>query len=75
MGIKVTEETNRLTIAGSEPQASVIDTQGDHRIAMAFSVLGSVAGGTIIDDAECVSKTFPEFWNILKRIGVGLDGK
>jgi len=77
MGIKVGEERNRLTIAGTEPRGSVIDTKGDHRIAMAFSILGSAAGETIIDDAECVSKTFPEFWDILRSIGgkVKIDGK
>jgi len=77
MGMKVGEERNRLTIAGSEPRGSVIDTKGDHRIAMAFSLLGSVAGETIIDDADCVSKTYPEFWYILRSIGgkVKIDGK
>jgi len=77
MGIKVGEEENRLTIAGAEPRGSVIDTRGDHRIAMAFGILGSVAGATIIDDAECVSKTYPEFWDILESIGgkVKIDGK
>ncbi len=77
MGIKVIEETNKLTVAGSEPKGAVIDTRGDHRIAMAFSLLGSVTGGTIIDGAECVSKTYPEFWDILKSLGgeVKIDGK
>ncbi len=44
---------------------------------MAFSILGSVAGETTIDDAECVSKTYPEFWDILRSIGgkVKIDGK
>jgi len=70
MDIKVTEERDRLTIAGSEPRASLIDAKGDHRIAMAFGILGSVASGTIIDGAECVSKTFPEFWNVLRSLGV-----
>ena len=44
---------------------------------MAFSILGSVAGGTVIDDAECVSKTYPKFWDELKSIGgeVKIDGK
>ncbi len=69
MGIKVREERNKLTVTGLMPKGSVIDTKGDHRIAMAFSILGSVAGETIIDGAECVSKTFPEFWDILKSIG------
>jgi len=69
MGIKVREERDKLTVTGSMPKGSVIDTRGDHRIAMAFSILGSVVGETIIDGAECVSKTFPEFWDILKSIG------
>jgi len=77
MGIKVTEESHKLTITGSQPKGSVIDSKNDHRIAMAFSILGSVAGETIINDAECVSKTYPEFWDALKSIGgeVEIDGK
>jgi 3-phosphoshikimate 1-carboxyvinyltransferase len=69
MGIKVTEERNRLLVTGSEPKGSVIDSQNDHRVAMAFSILGLSCGGTTINDAECVSKTFPQFWDILKSIG------
>jgi len=77
MGIKVVEERNKLTITGSPAKGSVIDSRGDHRIAMAFSLLGLSCGGTIIDDAECVSKTYPEFWDTLKSIGgeVKIDGK
>jgi len=76
-GIQVTEERDRLTITGAEPKGSVIDSKDDHRIAMAFSVLGSIAGETIIDGAECVSKTYPDFWSILKSIGgeVKIDGE
>ena len=73
MGIKVGEEANKLTVTGSIPEGSVVDSKGDHRIAMAFSVLGSVVGETVIDGAECVSKTFPQFWNELKSIGGKVD--
>jgi len=69
MGVKVQEERNRLIITGSRPKGSVIDSKGDHRIAMAFSILGSVAGETIINEAECVSKTYPQFWDVLRSIG------
>ncbi len=69
MGIKVEEEQDKLTITGSQPKGAVIDPHGDHRMAMSFSVLGSLAGNTVINDAECVSKTFPQFWNELKSIG------
>ena len=63
------EEKNKLTITGSIPKGSVIDPRDDHRIAMAFGILGSVVGGTVIDNAECVSKTYPQFWEMLKSIG------
>ncbi len=69
MGIKVTETKNKLTITGSAPKGALINSRGDHRIAMAFSLLGSVAGDTIIDGAECVAKTFPDFWDKLKSLG------
>jgi 3-phosphoshikimate 1-carboxyvinyltransferase len=77
MGIKVIEKIDSLTIVGSKPEGSVIDSQDDHRIAMAFSILGLRAGGTTIDGAECVQKTYPEFWDILKRLGgkIKLDVK
>ena len=76
-GIKVGEERDELTITGSMPRGSIIDSKGDHRIAMAFSILGLVAGETIINGAESVAKTFPEFWDILKSIGgeVKINGK
>jgi len=69
MGIETEEERNRLTITGATPEGAVIDSRGDHRIAMAFSLLGTLAGNTIIKGAECVIKTYPEFWDTLKSIG------
>jgi 3-phosphoshikimate 1-carboxyvinyltransferase len=77
MGVKVIEEPNQLTITGSELNGALIDSHNDHRIAMAFSLLGSVVGNTVIDQAECVTKTYPEFWEILEKLGgkVRIDGK
>lgn len=77
MGISVSEEKDTMFITGAVPQGAVIDSMGDHRIAMAFSILGVMAGNTVIEGAECVSKTYPEFWNVLKSLGgeVVLDGK
>jgi 5-enolpyruvylshikimate-3-phosphate synthase len=39
---------------------------------MAFGVLGAALGGITIDGAECVAKTFPDFWETLKSVGVEL---
>ncbi len=76
MGVEVVEEEDRMTITGSNLKGAVIDSHDDHRIAMAFSVLGTLAGNTTINNAECVKKTFPEFWAILRNIGgrVKIDG-
>jgi len=77
MGIKVKEEKDSITIKGGQPKAAIIDSRNDHRIAMAFSVLGTVTGNTIIQQAECVNKTYPEFWDVLVNLGgkVKLDGQ
>jgi 3-phosphoshikimate 1-carboxyvinyltransferase len=69
MGVTVREERDRFTVTGTMPQGAVIDTKNDHRIAMAFGVLGTMIGGTVINDAECVAKTYPKFWDVLRSIG------
>ncbi len=76
MEVKVAEEKDRVSITGSNLKGTAIDSHNDHRIAMAFSILGTLAGNTTINNAECVKKTFPEFWDILRNIGgrLKIDG-
>ncbi len=73
MGVKVEENEDSLVITGSPLKGAVIDSRKDHRIAMAFAVLGTAVGGTTIENAECVSKTFPQFWDILRDMGGKID--
>ena len=47
----------------------VVDAQGDHRIAMAFSILGLAVPGVAIAGADTVAKTFPSFYRMLDEIG------
>jgi 3-phosphoshikimate 1-carboxyvinyltransferase len=69
-GVAVTEAGNRLTITGMMTgRPATIDSRNDHRIAMAFGVLGSAWGGITVTGAECVAKTYPGFWDALKSIG------
>jgi len=77
MGIRVKADANRLRITGGKPKGATIDSKGDHRIAMAFSLLGTIAGNTVIVGAESVTKTYPEFWDVFKNLGgkVETDGK
>jgi len=60
------------TIEDKAREPVIIDSYGDHRIAMAFAVLGAALGGVTIDGAECVAKTFPGFWEALKKVGGNL---
>ena len=74
MNVDVREEGNSFIIKNSNPMGAVIDPKNDHRIAMAFAVLSLVAEGeTTIHDSECVSKSFPNFWGIIKHLGVSLE--
>ncbi len=47
------------------PGRVVVDTYGDHRMAMAFALAGLRLSGVIIDNPACVTKTFPEFFRVL----------
>lgn len=70
MGIEVKEEEDSITIKGGKPRSgAIIDSFGDHRIAMAFGTLAVLTEGTKIKNAECVSKTYPDFWRDLKHLG------
>jgi 3-phosphoshikimate 1-carboxyvinyltransferase len=49
--------------------AGRVNTGGDHRIAMAFGVLGEIPGNAIdIDDPECVVVSYPDFWSDLRSL-------
>jgi 3-phosphoshikimate 1-carboxyvinyltransferase len=65
----VEERNDGLTVHGGRPlQGAAIRSLGDHRIAMAFAVAALAARGpTEIEDAECASVSFPEFYDLLAR--------
>jgi 3-phosphoshikimate 1-carboxyvinyltransferase len=45
-----------------------VESEGDHRIAMAFAIAGLIAEGTTeIADADCASVSFPEFYDTLAQ--------
>jgi len=45
-----------------------IRTHNDHRIALSFSILGLKVPGIVIDDCECVKKSFPDFYLFLSTL-------
>ena len=56
----------RVAISQAPP---VIDTHGDHRIAMAFALCAVRYPGLVIKDAQVVSKSYPAYWRHLQRAG------
>lgn len=67
-GICCAEEQSAITIFPGQPKAAVIETYEDHRVAMAFSLLGLRAEGIVIDNPGCCKKTFEEYFDILERL-------
>ena len=53
------------------PEDVEIDTYNDHRMALAFSPL-SVLVNLVINDFNVISKSFPEYWTILKKLNFNL---
>jgi 3-phosphoshikimate 1-carboxyvinyltransferase len=70
VGADAEELADGFVVRGSDrPLAGFVRTHGDHRIAMAFGVLGAVGGNAIeIDDRECVNVSYPGFWSDLARV-------
>jgi 3-phosphoshikimate 1-carboxyvinyltransferase len=69
MNASVEEFADGFRIEKSVLKAARIDSFGDHRIAMAFSVAALFARGeTEIDGAECAGVSFPEFFDTLKKV-------
>jgi 3-phosphoshikimate 1-carboxyvinyltransferase len=71
MGADVTEKPEGLIIKGTNTlRGVVINPHGDHRIAMACTIAGLRARGkTEIREAECVNKSYPNFYRDLQRLG------
>ena len=69
-GVAVSVGSHRLAVTGMMTgRPATIDSRNDHRIAMAFGMLGSARGGITVTGAECVAKTYPGFWEALESIG------
>ena len=79
LGCNVVIEDNMLSIPSGEPftskmlkKVAVLDSHGDHRIAMAFGVLKVICPELTIENPDVVSKSFPDFWKMLDRL-IGLE--
>lgn len=66
LGVKVDEHEDGMTIYSCKKfTPAIIQTYNDHRMAMAFSLLGLRVHGVTIENPSCVSKTFPNYFEVL----------
>ena len=69
LGVRVEEHADGMTIHPVEKmRPAVIQTYNDHRMAMAFSLIGLRFDGVTIENPACVSKTFPGYFDILETL-------
>lgn len=70
LGYQAEAGANSLEVAGSDrPPRGAVRTAGDHRLAMAFAVLGTVSGAEVrLDDDRSVDVSYPGFFAHLARI-------
>ncbi|MCS3924650.1 3-phosphoshikimate 1-carboxyvinyltransferase [Methanosalsum natronophilum] len=69
MGINVVEKKDELIIMGGKLKSASLDGWHDHRIVMALTIAGLVAGNTTITKAESVSISYPNFFDDLRDLG------
>ena len=67
-GIECREEGDDIIIRHGTPHGALIDTYEDHRVAMAFSLLGLKVKGIMIENPECCSKTFEDYCDVLEEL-------
>ena len=68
LGANVVEHPDGLEITPQSLHAGRCDTHHDHRLAMAFGVAGLKQPGVIIDQPQVVSKSWPDFWQMIEAL-------
>ncbi|HXB96737.1 MAG TPA: 3-phosphoshikimate 1-carboxyvinyltransferase, partial [bacterium] len=71
LGIRAESGPDWVKVHPGRPHGGTIRTFGDHRVAMAFGLLGLRVPGVVIDDPDCVSKTFADYWTVMETLKAG----
>ena len=73
LGVCLKEEKDSLTITGGTLKGAEVHGWDDHRIVMALSIAGMVAGNTTIDTTESVSISYPDFFKDTRNLGAKIE--
>lgn len=70
LGASTTITSDTLTVIPGRYRGCTVDAAGDHRIAMSAAIAASIADGPVtILGAQCVSKSYPGFWQEYQKLG------
>ena len=73
-GVEASIDGDTLRVTGGNVAGGEVTTHGDHRIAMAFLVLGLGAQGPVsVDRAEMIATSFPGFVAAMRGIGARIE--
>ena len=74
LGVAMDVQDNEIVVREGTLRAprEALSSHNDHRVAMALSVLCTLTGG-VIDGAQAVKKSLPDYWDRLKKLGVEVE--
>ncbi|HMC72398.1 MAG TPA: 3-phosphoshikimate 1-carboxyvinyltransferase, partial [Mycobacteriales bacterium] len=67
-GVDASEEADGFAVRPGPIHPAVVDPHDDHRLAMAFALIGLRVPGIEIANPECVAKTFPDYFDRLESL-------
>jgi 3-phosphoshikimate 1-carboxyvinyltransferase len=74
LGIQVDETDDGATVHGGQFHGGVVDSHGDHRVAMSLAVAATVADSAVtVNDVAAVNTSFPGFTDCLGKLGVDIQ--
>lgn len=74
MGVSIELQGDLMMIKGSLVKAASVHSRHDHRIAMACAIAALKAEGkTIIEEAEAINKSYPDFYEHIKSLGASVS--
>lgn len=82
LGVDARQDNDTLDISGSncgwwksdDLQTVLLECKDDHRMAMSLSLLSIFRQNIVLDNIECVTKTYPLFWEMVKSFGISSEG-
>ncbi len=74
LGIRVDESDDGAVVHGGRFTGGIVDSQGDHRVAMSLAIAGTIAADTVtVNDVATVNTSFPGFTACLAQLGVAIQ--